>query len=333
MAAGPTAAPVFAVPHGRVARRRAANAGRHAGRPGAVARPPRLRPQLPARRHPRQPRPATGVITAEQVAAVHAWWLATTVDLHHVVGLSLVVIAALRTRVQPGLALARRSPARSCFIAPRVRTFIFGTPAPRRAADAVPRLGARTSTTRSCPGWPTRWCGAVFGAIDGASADRAGLCRRGALVGSGAPGRRPRPRSSSQRPGFDVFTYWRMPLSFAVAIFGIILRLAGHVRPRDPAAMDRPPARGSSTAGATASSRSTSRTGSSSAGASASSGSGDLPLGAVLLAMAAAVVATHWFSKVAVKLESSWWVRRDPTGTRERHSEVAVEIHRPAEPV
>ena len=43
-----------------------------------------------------------------------------------------------------------------------------------------------------------------------------------------------------------------------------------------------------------------------------------------------AVVATHHLSKLAVKLESSWRVRRTPGD--EHRSEVAVEIHRPIEP-
>jgi hypothetical protein len=34
-------------------------------------------------------------------------------------------------------------------------------------------------------------------------------------------------------------------------------------------------------------------------------------------------------SRLAVKLESSWWIRKAPG---ERRSEVAVEIHRPSEP-
>ncbi len=52
---------------------------------------------------------ASGVITADQVAPYTPWWLGTTIDLHHVVGLSLIVIAVLRAWVQPGwlwLALA-----------------------------------------------------------------------------------------------------------------------------------------------------------------------------------------------------------------------------------
>src|SRR5258705_11318916 len=68
---------------------------------------------------------ATGVITAEQVAPYTPWWLGTTVDLHHVVGLSLIAIALLRTRAQPGwlwLALAGLL----VLVAPWLRALTFG---------------------------------------------------------------------------------------------------------------------------------------------------------------------------------------------------------------
>ena len=48
-----------------------------------------------------------------------------------------------------------------------------------------------------------------------------------------------------------------------------------------------------------------------------------LALGPVLLAMAAAVVATNYLSRFAVKLETSWWLRRGPA---RGPSEVAVEV-------
>ena len=214
---------------------------------------------------------ATGVITAEQVDPYTTWWLATTVDLHHVVGLSLVVIALLRARVQPGLALAR--PGRRA--RPRRAVGADGQlrdARPRRPADPVPRRG----TQRLLRGR----------ALAGLPAGRRGLRRDDRSVrGSGGslPTRVPSWARRLlaiggllivvQQPGFDVFTYWRMPLSFAVAIFGIILlwlAMCDLATRRHGSTA----ASGSCTAGATASSPSTSRTGSSSAGASASSGSG-----------------------------------------------------------
>jgi hypothetical protein len=48
-----------------------------------------------------------------------------------------------------------------------------------------------------------------------------------------------------------------------------------------------------------------------------------LALGPVLLAMVVAVVATSYLSRFAVKLETSWWLRRGPA---RGPSEVAVEV-------
>ena len=53
-----------------------------------------------------------------------------------------------------------------------------------------------------------------------------------------------------------------------------------------------------------------------------------LGLGAVLLAMAAAVVATNYGSRFAVRLEASPWFRRGP---REAASEVGVELPMPSD--
>ena len=128
-----------------------------------------------------------------------------------------------------------------------------------------------------------------------------------------------------QRPSFDVFTYWRQPASFAVAIIGIILvwlalcDLATR-RPRIDRWFgffygwsDRVIAIyfthwiivgwGVGLVGFRA-----------------------LALGPVLLAMAAAVVATSYLSRFAVKLETSWWLRR---GTTRGSSEIAVEVPAP----
>ena len=64
--------------------------------------------------------------------------------------------------------------------------------------------------------------GAVFGSMLARSADRTGPVSAGAVVGAvllGIGG----VLIAIQRPGFDVFTYWRQPASFAVAIMGVIL--------------------------------------------------------------------------------------------------------------
>jgi hypothetical protein len=156
--------------------------------------------------------------------------------------------------------------------------------------------------------------------------DRGRLFARGAAVGAGllVAGLA---LIAWERPGFDVFTYWRMPISFAVAIFGIILvwLAIGDRVTRIPAIdrrlgivygwSDRIIALyfahwiivgwGIGVVGFRA-----------------------LDLVPVLLAMAAAVVATHHGSRLAVRLESSWWVRRSGSAERGR-SEVAVEVHGP----
>src|SRR3974377_1828989 len=44
---------------------------------------------------------ATGTITQAQIQPFTPWWLLTSVDLHHVTGLSLLLLAAL-VRFRPG---------------------------------------------------------------------------------------------------------------------------------------------------------------------------------------------------------------------------------------
>ena len=261
----------------------------------------------------------TGVITAEQVAPYTAWWLGTTVDLHHVVGLSLIVIALLRTRAQPGwrwLGLAGVL----VLVAPWLRTVTFGYPL--LDAPLTPFLGSAPNVYYAVVPWLAYpLAGAVFGSTMARSADRAALFRRGAVVGAvllaiGVG------LIAIQRPTFDVYTYWRQPASFAVAIMGIILLwlascdLAMRRRWVDRRLgffygwSDRVIAIyfthwiivgwGVGIVGFRA-----------------------LGLGPVLLAMAAAVVATSYLSRFAVKLETSWWLRRGPA---RGPSEVAVEV-------
>jgi hypothetical protein len=262
---------------------------------------------------------ATGVITAAQVAPYTQWWLATTVDLHHVIGLSLLVIALLRVRSQPGwtwLALAGGL----VLVAPFVKGITFGTPL--LDGPLTPFIGGAPNVYYAVVPWLAyALAGAVFGGIIARSRDRTGVFRRGAQIGlvllaiGGI-------LLLIQRPGFDVYTYWRQPLSFAVPIFGVILLwlalcdwVTRHQR------VDRHlgivygwshrviamyfthwviVGWGAGLVGFRA-----------------------LELGPVLLAMAAAVVATSYLSRYTVRLESSWWVRRRSGGGA---SEVAVEV-------
>jgi uncharacterized membrane protein len=262
---------------------------------------------------------ATGVISAEQVAPYTPWWLGTTVDLHHVVGLSLIVIAVLRTRLQPGwlwLAVAGVL----VLVAPWLRTVSFGSPV--LDAPLTPFLGSAPNVYYAVVPWLAYpLAGAVFGSMMARSSDRPALFRRAAVVGIalllvGVA------LIAIQRPSFDVFTYWRQPASFAVAIMGIVLvwlalcDVATRRRRIDRWSgffygwSDRVIAIyfthwiivgwGVGLVGFRA-----------------------LGLGPVLLAMAVAVVATSHLSRFAVKLETSWWLRRGPA---RGPSEVAVEV-------
>jgi uncharacterized membrane protein len=272
---------------------------------------------------------SSGVITAQEVQPYTLWWLGTTVDLHHMVGLSLIAAAALRTRIEPNWVWVGLAGVLVLF-APPVRTFVAGTPL--LDAPLTPILGSAPNVYYAVVPWLAfPLGGAVFGRAMAMTPDRTALWRRATVVGAAilvvGLG-----LILWQRPSFDVYTYWRMPLSFAVAIFGLILVWLAmcEVVTRVPL-VDR-------------------RLGLVYGWSDrviaiyfahwiivgwgvGIVGFRGLALIPVLIAMAAAVVATHWLSKVAVKLESSWLVRRDPSGTRERRSEVAVEIQRPAEPV
>jgi uncharacterized membrane protein len=262
---------------------------------------------------------ATGVITEAQVAPYNAWWLGTTVDLHHVVGLSLIAIALLRARVQPGwlwLALAGSL----ILVAPWIRAVTFGSPL--LDAPLTPLLGSAPNVYYAFVPWLAYpLVGAIFGSMMARSPDRTALFRRAAVVGVcllliGAA------LIAIQQPSFDVYTYWRQPASFAVAIMGIILVWLAvcdlvsrrHWADRGLAFFygwsDRVIAIyfthwiivgwGVGLVGFRA-----------------------LPLAQVLLAMAVAVVATSYLSRFAVRLETSWWLRRGPT---RGPSEVAVEV-------
>ena len=205
-------------------------------------------------------------------------------------------------------------------IAPWVRMVTFGSPL--LDAPLTPFLGSAPNVYYAVVPWLAYpLAGAVFGSMMARSSDRPALFRRAAVVGAvllvvGVV------LIAVQRPTFDVYTYWRQPASFAVAIMGIILvwlaslDLATRRRRMDRwfgffySWSDRVIAIyfthwiivgwGVGLVGFRA-----------------------LGLGPVLLAMAAAVVATSYLSRFAVKLETSWWLRRRPT---RGPSEVGVEV-------
>ena len=220
-AAGPDRRARVRVPDGRLAGGGTPHGHRLAGGARPVARVPGLRPQLPARRHPGErsawPRASS---PRTRWRPYTPWWLATTVDLHHVIGLSLVTIALLRTRREPGWAWLALGGA-LMLVAPWLRTITVGTPF--LDAPLTPVLGSAPNVYYALVPWLAfALGGAVFGAAIARAPDRTALFRRGARSVSGCW------RSACvlilvQQPGFDVYTYWRLPVAFAVPIFGVIL--------------------------------------------------------------------------------------------------------------
>ena len=170
----------------------------------------------------------TGVVTAEQIAPFTLPWLATTVDVHHMAGLSLIGIAALRIAAgRPGwiwLALA----AVVVLTGPFVRGLEFGTP----LLDGLltPVLGGAPNVYYALLPWVAfPLVGAVYGAAmvrAGTAADvaraRTRVFRGGAALGvamcvAGIA------LFTVSPPSFDVSTYWRMPPAYFVAITGLVL--------------------------------------------------------------------------------------------------------------
>ena len=166
---------------------------------------------------------STGVVTQEQIAPFTLPWLATTVDVHHMAGLSLIAIAALRMASRPSwvwLAIA----AAVVLTGPFIRGLDFGTPL--LDAPLTPVLGGAPNVYYAVVPWIAfPLVGAVFGAIvaraSAAEARRrvfrwaallgAALCAVGAALFAASP------------PSFDVGTYWRMPPSYFVGITGLVL--------------------------------------------------------------------------------------------------------------
>jgi uncharacterized membrane protein len=166
---------------------------------------------------------STGVVTADQIAPFTLPWLATTVDVHHMAGLSLIAIAALRLTARPGwiwLAIA----AVVVLTGPFVRGLEFGTPL--LDGPLAPVLGGAPNVYYAVVPWIAfPLTGAVYGALMARATDeraRIRVFRWGALLGLGlcAAGVA---LFAIYPPTFDVGTYWRMPPSFFVGITGIVL--------------------------------------------------------------------------------------------------------------
>ena len=164
-----------------------------------------------------------GIVTPEQIAPFTLPWLATTVDVHHMAGLSLIAIAALRTVTRRGatwLVIA----AAVVVAGPIVRGLEFGTPL--LDAPLTPVLGGAPNVYYAVVPWIAYpLVGAVFGALVAKAAsapDRARLFRGSAVVGVALVIVGALIYAAAPAP-FDVNTYWRMPPAYFVGITGFIL--------------------------------------------------------------------------------------------------------------
>jgi uncharacterized membrane protein len=161
-----------------------------------------------------------GVVSADQIAPFTLPWLATTVDVHHMAGLSLIAIAALRIAARPGWAWLALG-AGIVLAGPFVRGLEFGTPL--LDAPLTPVLSGAPNVYYAVVPWIAYpLVGAVFGSFVARAADRPRVFLAGALVGvalcaAGVAW------FVIDPPVFDVDTYWRMPPSYFVAISGFVL--------------------------------------------------------------------------------------------------------------
>jgi uncharacterized membrane protein len=161
-----------------------------------------------------------GVVTEEQIAPFTLPWLLTTVDVHHMAGLSLIAMAALSLAARPGWAWPALAAA-VVLAGPFLRGLEFGTPL--LDAPLTPILGGAPNVYYAVVPWIAfPLVGAAFGAVVARSPERARVFRWSALLGgvlcaAGVALFVVRP------PTFDVDTYWRMPPSFFVAILGLVL--------------------------------------------------------------------------------------------------------------
>jgi uncharacterized membrane protein len=161
-----------------------------------------------------------GVVTPEQIAPFTLPWLATTVDVHHMAGLSLIAIGGLRVAARPGwawLALA----AGIVVAGPFLRGLEFGTP--QLDAPMTPVLGGAPNVYYAVVPWIAYpLVGGVFGSLVARAPDRARVFRFGALAGVALCGAGIALMVLAP-PSFDVNTYWRMPPPYFVAITGLVL--------------------------------------------------------------------------------------------------------------
>jgi uncharacterized membrane protein len=163
---------------------------------------------------------ASGVVTQEQIAPFTLPWLLTTVDVHHMAGLSLVFIAVLGGVARPGwswLVVA----AAVVIAGPFLRGLEFGTPL--LDGPLTPVLGGAPNVYYAVVPWIAYpLVGAVFGGFIARAADRTRVFRLAAAAGlalcvAGIA------LYTVEPPTFDVYTYWHMPPAYFVGILGLVL--------------------------------------------------------------------------------------------------------------
>ena len=162
----------------------------------------------------------SGVVTAAQIAPFTMPWLLTTVDVHHMAGLSLIAIAGLRLVTRRGVVWLLIAAA-IVVTGPVVRGFDFGTPL--LDAPLTPILGGAPNVYYAVVPWIAfPLAGAVFGALMARAPDRARVFRWCAVLGVAlcAAGIG---LVAMDPPAFDVNTYWRMPPPYFVGITGLVL--------------------------------------------------------------------------------------------------------------
>jgi uncharacterized membrane protein len=161
-----------------------------------------------------------GVVTEEQIAPFTLPWLLTTVDVHHMAGLSLVAIAFLGLLGRPSigwLALA----AAIVLVGPFLRGLEFGTAL--LDGPLTPVLSGAPNVYYAVVPWIAfPLVGGVYGAVVARAADRPLVFRWGALLGAALCAAGVGLFLASPPP-FDVDTYWRMPPSYFVGIIGLVL--------------------------------------------------------------------------------------------------------------
>lgn len=163
---------------------------------------------------------SAGVVTQEQIAPFTLPWLATTVDVHHMAGLSLVLIAFLGLLARPGWGWLGAAAA-VVLAGPVLRGLEFGTPL--LDGPLTPILSGAPNVYYAVVPWIAfPLVGGVYGAIVARSTDRPRAFRRGALMGLGLCAAGVGLFLASP-PSFDVDTYWRMPPAYFVAILGLVL--------------------------------------------------------------------------------------------------------------